>query len=242
MQLSDPSASGSSTTAQRASERRAADAVPNGGSPSSPAMQDRRAPSAGPSALLLERFSALPRAGKWVALAVLGAGLYLVFNEFVWPRAEAFNNRADRYARVLSRAAAYADGLPGNIAASATVHGPNMAPELESVAKSKLAESVAGIMRTHGVNFGWNLRWNQIAGSVMPSLAAELGGTMHRAVAEIEFEAAPDIATRIIHDIDREPAVDAITDVKINYLDKTRRVKVTMTVERWGVQVVGGAR
>ncbi|MBI1303636.1 MAG: hypothetical protein GC172_07595 [Phycisphaera sp.] len=191
---------------------------------------------------LLERFAALPRVGKWVVIAGIGAGGYLVFESVIWPTSEAFDNKANRYAAVLARAAMRAEGLPSSVVASAKAHGPNMAPELESVAKNKLAESITAIMKTHGASFGWSLRWNQLSGGVMPSVAAELGGTMARAIAEIDFEAAPETATRIIHDIDRDPAVDAVTDLKINYLDKTRRVKVTMTVERWGVQVSGGRR
>ncbi len=211
-------------------------------------MPGRTAPSAAPSAKqgveerLLARFMALPRVGKWVALAAVGAGVYLAFEAVIWPTSESFDNRADRYASVLSRAAMRAEGLPSSVVASATVHGPNMAPELESVAKTKLAEAVTDIMKTHGASFGWSLRWNSLGGGVMPTVAAELGGTMARAIAEVDFEAAPETATRIIHDIDRDPAVDAITDLRISYLDKTRRVKVTMTVERWGVQVRGGRR
>jgi hypothetical protein len=209
---------------------------------------DRAAAGAAPTAKpsfaerMLARYAALPRAGKWIALAGLGAAVYLAFESVIWPTSESFNNQADRYEAVLARAAARAEGLPNTVVASATVHGPNMAPELESVAKNKLAESITAIMKTHGASFGWSLRWNQLSGGVMPTVAAELGGTMARAIAEIDFEAAPETATRIIHDIDRDPAVDAITDLKINYLDKTRRVKVTMTVERWGVQVRGGRR
>ena len=195
-----------------------------------------------PSERLLARFAALSRVGKWLALAGVGAAVYLAFESVIWPTSETFDNRADRYAAVLARAATRAEGLPNTVVASATVHGPNMAPELESVAKSKLAEAITSIMKTHGASFGWSLRWNQLSGGVMPSVAADLGGTMARAIAEIDFESAPETATRIIHDIDRDPAVDAVTDLKINYLDKTRRVKVTMTVERWGVQVRGGRR
>ena len=58
---------------------------------------------------------------------------------------------------------------------------------------------------------------------------------MGRLAADLRFEATPDAASAVITALDSDPAIDAISDLRITYRKDTKRVAVQMTVEKWGI-------
>lgn len=194
----------------------------------------------------LERYRMLPRAGRWGAIAgVVFLGFTLLDSVF-WPIADDLNARADRLTTVLDRASSRAEEFPEEIEASAIVHGPNLVPGREMLSKEKLASTIVSVLREKGVNqFGLDIRPAQpLPSTVLPEIAAELGGQMGRSVADLRFEATPDIATTLVAELDKNPAIDAVSDLKLTYNPQTKRVAVQMSLEKWGVvnrTVRGGA-
>ena len=84
--------------------------------------------------------------------------------------------------------------------------------------------------------YGLDVRPSQpLPDSVLPEVAAALGGKMGRTVADLRFEATPDATTAIIGALDASAAIDAISDLRLSYNAGTKRVGVQMTVEKWGV-------
>ncbi len=205
--------------------------------PSSPAHRD-------PFVRVIDWYRGLPRAGKWGASAGSLMAAFLVLDQLVWPTADALNDRADRLTGALERAAERAEGLPDEITASALVHGPNAAPTKEVQGMKRLAAAIDSILRKKGVkNYGQDLRRAQpLAGTVLPDVAAALGGKMGRTVADLRFEAGPDDVTAIIAEFDANPDIDCITDLKLSYNPVTKRVGVQMMVEKWGVVPATPAR
>ncbi|MFZ9880150.1 MAG: hypothetical protein ACO3QC_01955 [Phycisphaerales bacterium] len=194
----------------------------------------------------LERYRMLPRAGRWGAIAgVVFIGFTLLDSVF-WPIADDLNARADRLTTVLERASSRAEEFPEEIEASAIVHGPNLVPGREMLSKEKLASTIVTVLREKGVNqFGLDIRPAQpLPSTVLPEIAAELGGQMGRSVADLRFEATPDVATTLVAELDKNPAIDAVSDLKLTYNPQTKRVAVQMSLEKWGVvnrTVRGGA-
>ena len=85
-------------------------------------------------------------------------------------------------------------------------------------------------------SYGLDMRPAQaLPSSVLPDVAARIGGVMGRLTADLRFEATPEAATAVVAALDADPAVDAISDLRITYRRDTRRVSVQMTVEKWGV-------
>jgi hypothetical protein len=194
----------------------------------------------------LERYRMLPRAGRWGVIAgVVFLGFTLLDGVF-WPIADDLNARAERLTTVLDRASSRAEEFPEEIEASAIVHGPNLVPGREMLSKEKLASTIVSVLREKGVNqFGLDIRPAQpLPSTVLPEIAAELGGQMGRSVADLRFEATPDIATTLVAELDKNPAIDAVSDLKLTYNPQTKRVAVQMSLEKWGVvnrTVRGGA-
>ena len=185
----------------------------------------------------LARFRALPRAGKWGVGAAIAFGGFWILDAVAWQQADALDARTDRLSATLARAAARADELPEEVVRSAIVHGENAIPRAESLGKEQLAVAVDETLRSNGVNnYGLDVRPSQpLPDSVLPEVAAALGGKMGRTVADLRFEATPDATTAIIGALDASAAIDAISDLRLTYNAGTKRVGVQMTVEKWGV-------
>lgn len=185
----------------------------------------------------LDRYRGLPRAGRWAAIA--GAVLigFTLLDSVLWPIADDLNARADRLTTVLERASSRAEEFPEEIEASAIVHGPNAVPGREVLSKEKLASTIVSVLREKGVNqFGLDIRPAQpLPSTVLPEIASELGGQMGRSIADLRFEATPDVATTLVAELDKNPAIDAISDLKLTYNPQSKRVAVQMSLEKWGV-------
>ena len=190
-----------------------------------------------PFARLLERYHGLPRSGKWIAAAGVALAGWLLLDSVLWPLADKLNARADNMAGVLERAAARAESLPGNAADAAVVLGPNSSPRPEAETKAKLSAAVDAALKKKSItNYGFDMRVAQaLPQTVLPDVAARGGGQMGRLAADLRFEATPDAASSVIATLDSDPAVDAISDLRITYRKDTKRVAVQMTVEKWGI-------
>lgn len=185
-------------------------------------------------------FAALPRVGKWIAVAAALYIVFLLFQFVVWPVSDDLNEEADRAAGLLQAAGARAEELPGDIADRAVVFGPNSVPGREISEKERFSNAVAAIMKKHGVAdaYGFDARPQALSGDVLPRVSAQFGGKMSRTVAELKFSASPDTVSKIIADLDSSPFVDAISEVRLTYKD--RRVNAVLSIERWGVATTGG--
>ena len=190
-----------------------------------------------PFALVLERYHTLPRSGKWIAVAGTALAGWFILNSWLWPISDKLSNRADNMSAVLERASSRASDLPEAVADHALVLGPNSAPRLEAETKSKLSAAIDATLRKKDIrSYGLDMRPAQaLPSSVLPDVAARIGGVMGRLTADLRFEATPEAATAVVAALDADPAVDAISDLRITYRRDTRRVSVQMTVEKWGV-------
>ena len=127
---------------------------------------------------VLARYHALPRAGRWAAIAAVIFGGFALLNNVLWPIADRINGRADRLAIVLSRAADRAEGLPDELREAVLAHGPNSVPRSETDGKEKLASAIAEIFKKKGINPGQDIRPAQsLPQAVLPEVVAEVGGT-----------------------------------------------------------------
>jgi hypothetical protein len=184
----------------------------------------------------LHAYHQLPRAGRWGAIGVIALGGFFVLDSVLWPIADDMNRRADRMELVLKRASARSEGLPSDVEQSVLAHGPNTVPKAETSGKEKLAAAIAEVFKKKNINPGQDVRPAQpLPGSVMPDVASALGGTMGKTVAEVRFEGSPEAVLSVISDLDANPAIDAIGDLRLNYNPGTKRVGVQMTLEKWGV-------
>jgi hypothetical protein len=179
---------------------------------------------------VLARFHALPRAGRWAAVAGVLFGGFALLNNVLWPIADRLDSRADRLALVLSRAADRAEGLPDEVSEAVLAHGPNAVPRSETDGKEKLAAAIAEIFKKKGINPGQDVRPAQsLPQAVLPEV-----------VAEIRFEGTPETVTAVLAEFEASSAIDAIGDIRLTYNPSTKRVNVQVSLEKWGVLFSSG--
>ena len=184
----------------------------------------------------LVRYHSMQRASRWGVLAGIARGGFFLLDSVLWPIADDFNRRADRMEAVLHNASERATGLPDDIVQAVLSHGPNSVPKLESIGKDKLAGAIAEIFKKKNINPGQDVRPAQpLPASVLPDIAASLGGVMGKTVAEVRFEGTPDAVLAVLNELDNSNAIDAIGDLRLNYSAATKRVSVQMSLEKWGV-------
>jgi hypothetical protein len=190
----------------------------------------------------LRWFGGLPRAGRWGVAAGLLMGGFLLLDTVVWPLADTYNARADRYQLLLNKAAERANELPGEVVDAALAHGAMSVPASEEAGKEKLTAAIAEVFKKRSINLGQDVRPAQVLPqTVLPKLVAEKapGGRMGKSVAEIRFEGTPEQVMGILVDLESSESVDAIGDLRMNYNATTKRVNVQMSLEKWGVIPAG---
>jgi len=189
------------------------------------------------------QYLALPRAGRWLVLAVIGFGGFTVLDSWAWPLADKLSSRADRLEKVLQRASARADGLPRDVREAAIAYGPNAVLGDEATGKERLTALIAEVFKKRGVSQGQDVRPGQpLPATVAQNLGSISDAKLGKTVAELQFKATPDAVLAIIAELESSPEVDAIGDIRLDYDPKDKRVGVQMSVEKWGflTGVAGG--
>jgi hypothetical protein len=185
---------------------------------------------------ILERFNRLPRAIRWLAIAVLFVALFQAWYYLLQPVAESWSRAADemeeQIAAVREGSALAARFTRMNDTVSAI--GPVMLPGDENQASQALTQAYVDVMNDYSVsNDSFDLRGT--AGRVSDRGAAGLvrrGEQLRRITARLVFEASPEDAMAIISDLDRRPDVEGLSEVKLLRIGD-RKLKVTLTLEAW---------
>ena len=181
------------------------------------------------------QYLALPRAGRWLALAVIGFGGFTVLDSWAWPLADKLSSRADRLEKVLQRASSRAEGLPRDVREAAVAFGPNAVLGDEASGKERLTSLIAEVFKKRNISQGQDVRPGQpLPATVAQSLGSISDAKLGKTVAELQFKATPDAALAIIAELESSPEVDAIGDIRLDYDPKDKRVGVQMSVEKWG--------
>jgi len=182
-----------------------------------------------------DRYTRLPRAGRWVVLATLAFGGFTVLDSWAWPLADSLSNRADRLEKVLQRAAVRAEGLPRDVRESVVAYGPNSMLGDEATGKERLTAFIAEVFKKRNISQGQDVRPGQpLPATIAQNLGSISDAKLGKTVAELQFKAAPDAVLAIIAEFESSSEVDAIADIRLDYDAKDKRVGVQMTLEKWG--------
>ncbi|MFM7132931.1 MAG: hypothetical protein ACKO0W_01290 [Planctomycetota bacterium] len=183
---------------------------------------------------LLDRYRALPRAGRWIAVSAVVFGGFTLLDSVLWPIADDYNARADRLSQVLARAADRAEELPEDVEVAAIAYGPNSPIAPERQVKERLAAAVDRILKPKRINYGLDIRQPQfLPEGLIPGATTGANEGIARTVIDLRFDATPDSVAALIAEIEGDPAIDAIGDLRLAYKSDLKRVAVQMTVEKW---------
>jgi hypothetical protein len=182
----------------------------------------------------LARWRSLPRAGQVGVAAVVVLLGWLALEQWSWSWAREWSSQADRIERALSDARSLAAAPDASVVAGAELHGPIDPPAGESEGAEAMAKAVVEVVKRHTTsNFSYDA---QRASSSLPGAPVVVGGSAQRlskVTGEVQFEASPDVAAKIIEELEASPSIEAVNTVRLQRRDGERKVMVRLTVESW---------
>jgi hypothetical protein len=188
---------------------------------------------------LVDRFLALPQIWRIAATGALLVVAILVAQDHVWPIADEWNREADRISRSIARGRALDSALDPRIEGIAVALGPIEVPRSAAPGATRLEETVGRICTANGLDPKIDGR----TGSRLPSnspLSEVAGGRVERLVCELEFVADPDTLMSVVRELESEPEIESISDLRIERIEDGPKLDVRLVVEAWVVPTRGG--
>ena len=168
--------------------------------------------------------------------AVIGAAVlvaWMALEQWSWSWARAWSEQADRIERALAESRSLAGSDDPMARTGAELYGPVDPPTSENDGAQAMAEAVNAVVKKHSTSgFSYDA---QRASTRLPG-TVNIGGTsdrISRVVGEVRFEATPAEAAKIISELESNPAIEAISALRIEKIENDTRLSVRMTVEAW---------
>lgn len=184
----------------------------------------------------MDRILALPPRTRWVLAGVAALGLYVFVDDYCWTTARQWNQRADRLESLLGRGAALREPVAKEIERAVVAFGTVDPPESEAQSSQALAAAVNEVVKRHSIqNYSFEAR----SGGKLPSAALAgvvgPGQRVERIFGELSFDASPADVGKIIQDLERSTAIDAIAQVRLTWREEKKKLDVKLSVEAWAV-------
>lgn len=190
---------------------------------------------------LVDRYLAWPPLWRLASAAGVLLMAILVAQDYVWPAAEAWNDEANRIARTIEKAQNIDRAIDGRVERIATALGPIEVPRSASPGATRLEETVGTILEAHDLDPKIDARTGSRLASTS-QISEVAGGRVERLVCELEFIADPDTLITVIRELEAEPEIESISDLRLERIDDGPRLDISLSVEAWVVPTRGGRR
>ena len=179
---------------------------------------------------------ALPTRVRWMLAGVAAVALYVFVDDYCWSTARDMDRQADRLQALLDRGAAMRAPMPREVERAVLAFGVVEPPESEAQSSQALAAAVSEVVKRHNIqNYSFEAR----SGGKLPSAALTSvvgpGQRVERIFGELSFDVAPADVAKILEDLERSPAIDAIAQVRMNWREEKKKLDVKLSVEAWAV-------
>ena len=186
---------------------------------------------------LVRAWRGLPRAGKWLVLAVIGLAAYFAIIEPVVEATVNANGRADAMAariRTVQAMGEQADDDRQAIALGARLHGDVAMPGSRAERATALNRAVDSVLREAGVS-GARTQTTQQNLQDGPATRHFGGrGSLVKLVSTVSFDASPEAFSQVLGALENHPDVTAVTRAIVRRADDgSRGVSATLTVKAW---------
>jgi hypothetical protein len=185
---------------------------------------------------LFERFARLPRFAQLGIAAGLALVVYLVWSDYISPVTHSLRERANaiqedvRIVRESGRIERELERMRPAILAL----GPVQVPRDGATGGEAMHIAVNEVLGAHQVsNIAFS--FSQRGGLGRTKLASIVGGRQVQVLAGVlQFDAAPDVAARVIAELESRREIETISQLQMNRI-AGRRVNVRLTLEAWVV-------
>jgi hypothetical protein len=183
---------------------------------------------------ITERIMALPPRVRWMLAGVVAVALYVFIDDYCWSTARDMDRQADRLQTLLDRGAAMRAPMPREVERAVLAYGSVEPPDSEAQSSQALAAAVSEVVKRHNIqNYAFEAR----SGGKLPSSALSsvvgAGQRVERIFGELSFDVAPADVAKILEDLERSPAIDAIAQVRMNWREEKKKLDVKLSVEAW---------
>lgn len=185
---------------------------------------------------IVARVMALPPRTRWALAGVAAVALYVFVDDYCWSTARDLDRQADRLQALLDRGAAMRAPMPREVERAVLAYGLVEPPDSEAQSSQALAAAVSEVVKKHNIqNYAFEAR----SGGKLPSAALSgvvgPGQRIERIFGELSFDVAPGDVAKILEDLERSPAIDAIAQVRMNWREEKKKLDVKLSVEAWAV-------
>lgn len=182
------------------------------------------------------RIMALPQRVRWALAGVAAVALYIFVDDYCWSTARDMDRQADRLQALLDRGSAMQAPMPREVERAVLAYGIVEPPDSEAQSSQALAAAVSEVVKRHNIqNYAFEAR----SGGKLPSAALSSvvgpGQRVERIFGELSFDVAPADVAKILEDLERSPAIDAIAQVRMNWREEKKKLDVKLSVEAWAV-------
>ena len=181
---------------------------------------------------LVDRFLKLSPMWRLIGAAALALIAVLVWDEYVRPATDAWNGESERIARTIERARTVDRITDPKIERLATALGPIEVPRSAAPGATRLESTISRICSQYKVVPKIDGR----TGSKLPSnspLSTMAGGRVERIICELEFVADTETAIDVIRDLEAEPEIESISELRLDLVDDGPNLEIRIVVEAW---------
>lgn len=189
----------------------------------------------------LDRFNDLPRSMQWIAFATVLLIGFLLWANLIQPTAAGWHEESNEIERNLVRLNK-SDSIPTDIRQATIGYGELQLPDRKQQGSLELAEHVQQLLEEYGIS---DNKFRMTASS--PLNASKSAGLtrgndkIERLKGEVEFSTKPSIAIDIISAMESDPAIDAISSIKLDR-ESLGNIRVRIQIESWVRASRGGRR
>lgn len=185
----------------------------------------------------VNRIRTLPRAAQFGIIAIVVLVGWLLCRDTVWAWAGRLSDEAGEMRELLERGREQADRRLPAAKDSVVAHGPVQPPRRADEGSARLSRAAEEILRA---NEGVGANYSFQPGSIGPIPQSALRDAIRpnqraqRTSAEITFDAAPDVVSKVVAELEASPDIDGIKSLRLQRLDPaSRKLRVRMTIEAW---------
>lgn len=180
----------------------------------------------------LARFRSLSRGGKIAVAAVAVLLSWVALEQWSWSWARAWADECERIEQALADSRQLAAGADAVAVTGAELYGPVEPPTGESEGAEAMAQAVVEVVKRHGTT---NFTYDAQRASSRLAGGATVGGSqrLSKVSGEVQFEATPAETAKIVADLEANPAIEAVSALRIQKRENEGKVVVRLTVESW---------
>jgi hypothetical protein len=194
---------------------------------------------------IIERFSELPRAMRWLVVATIGTALFLFWQDMLQPIKHGWDresNRIETQVRAVREGEQLTEQLQGPVLRD-TVLGVGLIdlPGGPDEGRKAIADAVNAVL-TGDLAVSHSF---QIGESTLPRNAAtglvESTKRLKTITGELRFDAKPDKAIRIVQALEQRPEIESVNSVRFTKINEGN-LKVRLNFDTWIVATKAARR